>query len=303
MTNDLPNFWEQFNQELPEDDNIVALSRDLKRASDSMEEDEARFMVDAYYMMQEQRKASSNQLRSMDAEPHDVLQWLVYNSNRMENQIKSALDVYTDGNKLSQWSKSVFGINRVLSAGLLAHIDIDKAKSPASIWRFAGLDPTVSWNKGEKRPWNAELKTLCWKIGDSFVKTKNKPKDFYGHLYQDRRDFEDAENEAGNYAEEAEKQLTQKNYGKNTEAYKIYSTGKLPPNHMFSRSKRWTVKLFLSHYWQVGKDIKGTLPPDWKPWVISIGGHQDIIDPPNWHPFGEWGVFHPEDIQMDEAAD
>ena len=49
-------------------------------------------------------------------------------------------------------------------------------------------------------------------------KVKGNPKDFYGHLYQERRDFEDAKNEAGEYAEEAAKQLQNKNYGKTTDA-------------------------------------------------------------------------------------
>jgi hypothetical protein len=44
---------------------------------------------------------------------------------------------------------------------LLARIDIVKAPTAGHIWRYAGLDPTVRWNKGEKRPWNAGLKVLC----------------------------------------------------------------------------------------------------------------------------------------------
>ena len=118
---------------------------------------------------------------------------------------------------------------------------------------------------------------------------------------EERRDFEDAKNEAGEYAEEAAKQLQNKNYGKTTDAYKAYSQGKLPPNHLFARSKRWTVKLFLSHYWQVGKELKNDLPSDWKPWVISIGGHQDLVPVPNFPIQNEAPIFHPEDVKTKAA--
>ena len=284
-------------------DEVIPLSRDLRRASDTLQDDEARFLVDQYYIIQEMRKATDNQLNSMDDEPHDMLGHTRNNMWKMERQIVSVLDRYTsaDHNQLSQWSKSLIGVGPILSAGLLAYIDIDKAKSPASIWRFAGYDPTATWNKGEKRPHNGSLKTLCWKIGESFVKVKGNPKDFYGHLYQERRDFEDAKNEAGEYAEEAAKQLQNKNYGKTTDAYKAYSQGKLPPNHLFARSKRWTVKLFLSHYWQVGKELKNDLPSDWKPWVISIWGHQDLAPVPNFPIQNEAPIFHPEDVKTKAA--
>ena len=51
----------------------------------------------------------------------------------------------------------------------------------------AGLDPTVTWGKGERRPWNAELKVLCWKLGDSFVKVSNKEGALYGRIYRERK--------------------------------------------------------------------------------------------------------------------
>lgn len=56
---------------------------------------------------------------------------------------------------------SIHGIGPVISAGLLAHIDIHRAVTVGHIWRFAGLDPSVKWLKKTKRPWNAGLKVLC----------------------------------------------------------------------------------------------------------------------------------------------
>ena len=56
-----------------------------------------------------------------------------------------------------------------ISAGLMANIDITKVQTAGQIQAFAGLDPTREWNKGEKRPYNARLKALCWKIGQCFI--------------------------------------------------------------------------------------------------------------------------------------
>src|SRR3990167_8778391 len=183
---------------------ITRLSRDLKEAAATLSPDEARYLVDAYYQIQEYRKAASNQVRSLveAKEPHAVILWLAEQNESLEGQIKRALDRWSDANAVGQWAKSIVGIGPVISAGLLAHIDIAKAPTVGHIWRFAGLDPTVSWDKGQKRPWNASLKTLCWKIGESFVKVSNMEKDVYGKVYQQRKELEAVNNDAGKFGEQ-----------------------------------------------------------------------------------------------------
>ena len=103
-------------------------------------------------------------------EPHDVLSWLADQNWVLETQVKRALAKYVDGHPVGSWLMSVHGIGPVISAGLLAHIDINKAPTAGHIWRFAGLDPTVVWLPKTKRPWNAGLKVLCWKAGESICK-------------------------------------------------------------------------------------------------------------------------------------
>jgi len=63
----------------------------------------------------------------------------------MENQIKRSLDKFTDHHPVGKWMKSIHGIGPVIAAGMLAHIDIEKAPTAGHIWRYAGLDPTVVW--------------------------------------------------------------------------------------------------------------------------------------------------------------
>lgn len=259
-------------------ESLARLSRDLKQASATMGPAEARYLVDAYYIMQEDRKRSRNQVRALDesAEPHAVLVWLADNSRRMEAWIKGALDVYSDANPVGRWSKSVVGIGPVIAAGLLAHIDIERAPTVGHIWSFAGLDPKAEWKKGKKRPWNAQLKTLSWKIGESFVKVSGKEDAVYGHVYAERKALETQKNERGDYRDQAAAKLAKFKIGKNTEAHGHYSAGRLPPAHVHARAKRYAVKLFLAHWHEVAyRERYGKAPP--LPYPIAHLGHAHVI--------------------------
>lgn len=254
---------------------IERLTKDLRASAATLSAVEARYLVDAYYIMQDQRIRTEGQVRALSgtAEPHSVIEWLATQSRTLENQVKGALDRYTDAHPVGQWMKSVKGIGPVLSAGCLAHIDITRAPTAGHIWRFAGLDPTVTWNKGEKRPWNADLKTLMWKVGESFVKVSGgEEPGYYGLVYKSRKEFEQERNDSGALAEQAKAALAKKNFRADTQAKKFYLEGKLPPAHVHRRATRYAVKRFLSDlhtawYWEHYK----TLAP--LPYVITHGGH------------------------------
>jgi hypothetical protein len=322
---------------------IDRLTKDLRDSARNLTTNEARYLVDYYYKLQDDRVRSAAQVRS--SEEDESVGWIHYvfgHLHELESRIKSALGIYASGQPLGEWAQSITGIGPVISAGLLAHIDIVKTPHPGALWRLAGLDPTLEWVGREKakalvnetvgksktiteealaticartfrhpqslkalaltpkpdgekpkkltkenltralarRPWNARLKVLAWKIGESFVKQRNrKGGEMYGGYYVERRALEDANNAAGKYKDAA--LVKAKTVGKATEAYKHYSKGTFPPGHIYARSKRWVVKLFLSHYHHVGYEILHGEPPD-RPWIITHGGHSDFIPPPNW---------------------
>lgn len=264
-------------------ENIIKLNKDLKTAATIMTDDEARYLVDAYYQMQDNRIIADNQVRATQktGEPNAVIGWLADQNGTLETQIKNALDKYSAAHPVGQWMRSIKGIGPVIAAGLLAHINITKAPTAGHIWAFAGLDPTKTWNKGENRPHNAKLKTLCWKIGQSFVKVSGDDEAFYGQIYKERKAYEQAKNEAGDYAAQAAAILEKKKIGKSTDAYKAYSVGKLPPAHIQARVCRYSVKIFLSHLhhvWYVHH--YGTNPP--RPFAIEHLGHAHMIAVPNF---------------------
>jgi hypothetical protein len=318
-----------------EETNVIQkLTKDLKEASKILSTQEARYLVDTYYMMQEIRKRSDNQILALKAsgEPNGVVGWLSDNTTLLENQVKRALDVFTNANPVGCWAREILGIGPVISAGLIAHIDISKCTTVGSLWRFAGLDPSREWMGDEKaqalwkecdgnldkievslhipngkivsianmlrekankvsekpftkaelisaikvRPYNDRLKTLCWKIGESFVKVSGNEKSLYGKLYRDRKAHEEIKNEAGDYKDQAA--VGAARVGRTTDAYKSYSQGKLSPGHINSRAKRYAVKIFLSHLFEemylnhYGKEYGAG------PYAISILGHVHKID-------------------------
>ena len=259
---------------------VTKLSKDLKQASILLTRNEARYLTDAYYAMQEDRKRSGNQVRALDGsgEPHATLSWFFDQSSTLEAQIRGALNAWAENQREGRWLMSITGIGPVISAGLLAHVDIERAPTVGHIWRFGGYDPTVVWEKGKKRPWNASLKTLLWKVGESFVKVSGNEKDVYGKVWLQRKELEVARNERLEFQEQAA--VGAARVRKTTEAYKHYAVGKLPPGHLHARAKRYAVKLFLSHYHHVLYLCKyGTPPP--KPFIIEHGGHIHFIEPPN----------------------
>src|SRR5215510_10214882 len=103
---------------------IMRLTRDIKSAAFTLGDDEARFLVDFYYIIQEDRKRSYAQVRALETnqEPNEIITWFAGQSKRFENEIKEVLNVYTTNHEMGQYMRSIYGIGPVLSAGLLAHI-------------------------------------------------------------------------------------------------------------------------------------------------------------------------------------
>lgn len=267
---------------------VVKLSRDIKAASAVLTRRQAGYLVTQYYVWQDQRKRAGSQGTAMDKfkepEPHEVITWLGDQANQLELQIKGALSQFARNDATGRWAMSITGIGPIISAGLLAHIDMEKAPTVGHIWRFAGLDPTVKWEKGQKRPWNTALKTLCWHIGESFVRQRGRDSGkFYGNLFDERKAQEIVRNDDFQFKAQAEHILATKKIGKTTDAYGYYIKGMLPPAHIHARAKRYTVKLFLSHWHEIAFRYKnkGQMPP--KPYILTQeGGHAHMITPPNY---------------------
>lgn len=261
---------------------VQKLSRDLRAAAKTLGVREARYFVDTYYDLQDYRIAAANQQRKLleGEEPSEFISWLNGQLVVLENQIKAVLDKWSAAQPMGEWSRNIVGIGPVISSGLIANIDITKAPTVGHIWRFAGLDPTVKWQKGQKRPWNASLKRLCWLMGESFVKVSGHKDDIYGKLYQERKAYEQRRNDNGDLATHAAERLKQAKAKKlDAGLIAVFESGKLPAMALHERAKRWAVKLFLAHYFEAAYRLHyGTEPP--LPYPLAHLGHVHLIKGP-----------------------
>ena len=295
---------------------VQKITRDIRNSARLMDAHQARFLVDAYYQMQEDRIRAAHQQRTLakGGEPNEITAWLQEQTATLESSVQKALDAYSTGRIDGRWLRSICGIGPVIAAGLMAHIDIKQAPTVGHIWRFAGLDPTVEWKPKTKRPWNAALKRLCWIVGESFTKVASLKSDVYGKVYIERKNLEIANNDAGKYSDQAVHSLSTKNFSEDTGARRWYGgeypagtcirnsaldadkreaflkkvrvePGKgvqmLPPGRIHLRAQRYAVKLFLSHYHHVLYEATNGEPPP-KPFIIQHGGHTHFLAPPNW---------------------
>ena len=133
-------------------------------------------------------------------------------------------------------------------------------------------------------PYNRFLKMFCLgRVGESFIKAKGSKNDDYGKYYNEVKATITSRNEDGGYADDAAKYLANGSRwtGANMEAY---SNGRLPKEHINKRARRWMVKLFISHLYEVMyEDFYGEKPR--KPYVIDhVSGEHQYIEPPRWNP-------------------
>ena len=259
---------------------LHTIEADMIAGARELNGQEARYLVDTFYQMQEFRKATANQARAMSAsgEPHAIIDSVLVHTGALEEFVAGALTPYVRSTRPGRWMLAQSGVGPILAANMLAHLDVTKTATAGGFWRFAGLDPSLKWGKGQKRPYNARLKTACWKLSDSFVKLGSKDA-YYAKVYRERKAFEVSRNDAGEFAEQAKTALVEKNYGKETEARKAYEQGKLPPGRLDLRARRYAVKLFLAHLHHVMyEDHYGEPPP--KPYAIEHLGHAHYLAPP-----------------------
>jgi hypothetical protein len=257
-------------------------SRDVRNLTENLDQSSARKVVDAYYVLQENRMAFAAQTRELEKQnsPHELVALLYDGLYRMEKALKLPLEKFAGSTVEGKWALDQYGIGPVLAAGLLAHVDITKAPTAGSVWRYAGLDPTQTWEKGQKRPFNAEFKTLCWKIGQSFMKFSGKDECFYGQLYKQDKARRIAKNEAGDYADFAKSILEKKNFKVNQTRAKL-ETGKLSDAQIDAQARRFAVKIFLSHYHAVAYQAHHGEPAP-RPYIIAHGDHvHEIAIPGN----------------------
>lgn len=191
-----------------------------------------------------------------------------------------------------QWLSKVRGIGPCLAGGLIAWVDPRKAAHVSSLWRYCGLgvtsqgtvclacgkrdenEPTSNAcscggtlfrvgeadrrKAGQKLGYNPKCKTLAWKISSQFVRGGG----VYRELYDRLRSEVDA------------KPCRKVHLDPKTKAVVPCFDA-----HKHAKAMRMTAKIFLSHYWQRGRELLGLPAP--KPFAFGVLGHDaaSFIEP------------------------
>lgn len=124
----------------------------MRKAALTMGDAEVRYLIDLYYSTQEMRKAGANKLRAAreDNEPNSFIDFISCQVESFEGVCNSALQVVARRTRTGRWCMGIKGISGVLTAGLLAGLDVRKVQSASGFWRFVGLDPSWEWLGKEK---------------------------------------------------------------------------------------------------------------------------------------------------------
>ena len=150
---------------------------------------------------------------------------------------------------------AVHGIGPLFAAKLIAMIDISRSPTTSSLWRFAGyavIDgererPT----KGVKLSYNVKLKSTCYNIGVSFLRSGSP----YRKLYDTKKEF--YQNTA---VDSDDKKWTDL--------------------HCHYAAIRYMNKRFLAHLWLVWRTIEGL--DTRAPYVQEKLGHTHIDTPQDY---------------------
>mgnify|MGYP000163600050 CR=1 FL=1 len=137
----------------------------------------------------------------------------------------------------------VKGIGPVLASALIAWLSepILKAEHVSNLWSYCGLKPNSERKRGEKLGYNPKLKSLCWKIGESFIKKK-----CFGRKLYDT------------FKEETQK--------KHPDWTKL---------HIHNYARRKVVKLFLASLWEVWRKMNNISTTE--PYPVQYLGHSKIV--------------------------
>ncbi len=197
------------------------------------------------------------------------------------------------------WLSKIPGIGPNLAVQLVAHIQpVSDFANVAKLWAYFGyhvIDGVAARRQaGKKAAWNHAAKVVCWQAGECFMK-QSKSKAAIEELHQ-----------AGEI-DEATRDTRLARVGPYREFYDLYhasdrnkhpekitvqdaKTGKAKldrfdkpltkysDGHMMARAQRYTVKMFLSHLWQVWRELEGLPVPG--PYAIEfLQGHTHLISP------------------------
>lgn len=315
---------------IEKDDTLARIRKDLKANGKLMGRKEVKFLVKCYYEFQKERIISNNRIKAVErngAEPVACLSFFMSHFEELEKTMITPLKAYVENDEVGQWLIKNKGIGPVIAAGFLSFLDITRAPSASHFISHAGFDPSMSWDTdkgqwkrtitkhnpvtgqrdfigeqllGRKRPFNLELKTLCFKFSKSIVMVGKG--DLYRQIYDERKALEIQRNAAGQFQAQAFALLERINKGKiqdlvqdddddektpeekeaEIKSYRAtLAKGQLVLAHLDARAQRHVKTIFLNHLFEVMYETHYRRKAP-QPYALAHLAHVDYIAPPHY---------------------
>jgi len=193
---------------------------------------------------------------------HDYLGFIEKEETKAEREVIKQIKAIGKYDPLVEAALSILGIGEQTVAYLTAYVDLEKASHASSVWAYVGYDKPSHerYTKGEKGGGNKRLRTALWRMADSMVRTRGA----YRVDYDRRKDRTSA----------SQKMVKTRNRQGHLVEMLWMDTMK---SHRHGDAMRVMTKLFLCHYWLVGRQIRGLPISD--PYVQEHLGHTHIVRP------------------------
>jgi len=189
----------------------------------------------------------------------------------LESYVDDRLAALLEAHPAYPWFSRVKGVGRENIGKVIGLIDIEKAATISSLWKFAGFAPvdgkSEKRQKGTKLHYNAQLRSMCWRLAGSLLRARGKFYDYYlaeKGKYQQR--FRDEDRQIVPVT-----RLPKKD-GKRYETEDMISEG-----HVHNMALRKMVKLFLALLWLSWREALGL--PTRDPYPVEYLGHEHVITP------------------------
>ncbi|MFA6279066.1 MAG: hypothetical protein WC638_03215 [Candidatus Paceibacterota bacterium] len=247
------------------------------------------FLVNAVLTIEKLRVAA--QVRqthlTLRGRQDDETDELLVRIKNLEDYADGRVAALIQGHPAYHWFSRVKGVGRENIGKVIGLIDINKANSVSALWQFAGYG--VVDGKAPKRvkgggtlSYNSQLRTMCWRLGGSLMKSSGCFYDFYA---EEKAKYLQRYEHRGIKIVPASK-LPKQN-GKCYEPEDIISEG-----HVHNQALRKMIKLFLACLWLVWREAEGL--PTRAPYSAEYLGHTHIISP--------WDMVDREEKKQKVAA-
>lgn len=166
----------------------------------------------------------------------------------MEKDLDESIEDLASDIPIIERMIKVKGVGKTLSMKVATMINIQEADTISSLWRYAGYGVTKDGKaekpvSGERLHYNKRLKTACYLIGSSFLKSHSP----YRRIYDEARQY-----------------------------YEI-NRPDWTKAHKHNAAMRKMIKIWLSHLWMVWREMEGL--PVTQPWIADESPHHRIMRP------------------------